>query len=48
MSRFLHLISAGLPLGLLGLTAFLQALRSVQFDDQDGAVKRIFCDDDNR
>lgn len=42
------LIPIALGLGLLGLLAFLWALRSGQFDDLDGAAHRIlFEDDDN-
>ena len=34
-------------LGLIGLIAFLWALRSGQFDDLDGAAHRILFDDDD-
>ena len=37
---------AALGLGLLGLIAFLWALKSGQFDDLDGAAHRILFDDD--
>jgi len=40
------LIPAALGLGLLGLIAFLWALRSGQFDDMDGAALRILIDDE--
>jgi len=40
------LIPAALLLGLLGLGAFLWALRSGQFEDLDGAANRILLDDD--
>jgi cbb3-type cytochrome oxidase maturation protein len=40
------LIPAALFLGLLGLAAFLWALKSGQFDDLDGAAERILFDDD--
>jgi cbb3-type cytochrome oxidase maturation protein len=33
---------------LLGLAAFLWALRSGQFDDLDGAAERILYDDEDR
>jgi cbb3-type cytochrome oxidase maturation protein len=33
-------------LGLLGLGAFLWALKSGQFEDLDGAARRILFDDD--
>ncbi|HYH17712.1 MAG TPA: cbb3-type cytochrome oxidase assembly protein CcoS [Azospirillum sp.] len=35
-----------MSLGLLGLGAFLWALKSGQFDDLDGAAHRILFDDD--
>jgi cbb3-type cytochrome oxidase maturation protein len=41
-----YLIPAALLLGLLGLGAFLWALRHGQFDDLDGAAHRILFDDD--
>lgn len=46
MTELLYLIAAALSLGLLGLVAFLWALRSGQFDDLDGAAHRILFDDD--
>ena len=46
MSALFYLIPAALFLGLLGLGAFLWALRSGQFDDLDGAAHRILFDDD--
>ena len=46
MSGLLYLIPAALFLGLLGLGAFLWALKSGQFDDLDGAAERILYDDD--
>jgi len=46
MSVLLLLIPAALLLGLLGLVAFLWALKSGQFDDLDGAAHRILFDDD--
>ncbi len=46
MSGLLYLIPIALLLGLLGLGAFLWALRSGQFDDLDGAAHRILFDDD--
>lgn len=46
MNSLLFLIPAALFLGLLGLIAFLWALRSNQFDDLDGAAHRILFDDD--
>jgi cbb3-type cytochrome oxidase maturation protein len=46
MDILLYLIPAALFLGLLGLAAFLWAMRSGQFDDLDGAAHRILFDDD--
>lgn len=48
MDVLLYLIPVALFLGLLGLGAFLWALRSGQFDDLDGAALRILNDDDDR
>lgn len=47
MDILLYLIPAALFLGLLGLAAFLWALKSGQFDDLDGAANRILFDDDH-
>lgn len=46
MDVLLYLIPIALLLGLIGLGAFLWALRSGQFDDLDGAAQRILFDDD--
>ncbi len=46
MNVLLVLIPAALFLGLLGLGAFLWALRAGQFDDLDGAAERILYDAD--
>ena len=46
MSGLLYLIPIALFLGLVGLAAFLWALRTGQFDDLDGAAHRILFDDD--
>jgi len=46
MTVLLYLVPAALLLGLLGLGAFLWALKSGQFDDLDGAAHRILFDDD--
>ncbi len=40
-----YLIPIALVLGLVGLAAFLWALKSGQFDDLDGAASRILYDD---
>jgi cbb3-type cytochrome oxidase maturation protein len=46
MDVLVYLIPIALVLGLLGLGAFLWALRSGQFDDLDGAAERILFDED--
>ena len=46
MNSLLFLIPIALALGLIGLIAFMWALRSGQFDDLDGAANRILFDDD--
>jgi cbb3-type cytochrome oxidase maturation protein len=48
MSVLGYLIPVALFLGLLGLCAFLWALKSGQFDDLDGAAHRILFDDEDR
>ena len=45
MNALLILIPIALFLGLLGLAAFLWAMRSGQFDDLEGAGQRILFDD---
>ncbi len=47
MNSLLILVPAALLLGLLGLAAFLWALRNGQFDDPEGSAGRILFDDDN-
>jgi cbb3-type cytochrome oxidase maturation protein len=47
MSVLVYLVPIALALGLLGLMAFLWALRSGQFDDLDGAAERILFDDED-
>lgn len=47
MSGLLYLIPIALFLGLLGLGAFMWAMRSGQFDDLDGAAERILHDQDD-
>lgn len=42
------LIPAALFLGLIGLAAFLWALRSGQFEDLDGAAQRILLPEDDK
>ena len=46
MNMLLILIPVAVGLGLLGLIAFLWALRSGQFDDMEGSASRILFDDD--
>ncbi len=46
MDVIIYLIPAALGLGLLGLVAFLWALKSGQFEDLDGAANRILFDDE--
>jgi cbb3-type cytochrome oxidase maturation protein len=48
VTGLLYLIPAALFLGLLGLAAFLWALKNGQFEDPDGAAERILFDDDER
>ena len=47
MTSLLVLIPVALLLGGLGLSAFIWAVRSGQFDDLDGAAHRILIDDDD-
>lgn len=47
MSNLLLLIPVALFLGVVGLGAFLWALKSGQFDDLDGAAHRILFEDDS-
>lgn len=46
MEVLIYLIPIALGLSMIGLVAFLWALRSGQFDDLDGAAHRILQDDD--
>ena len=46
MTVLLYLIPAALFLGLMGLCAFLWALKSGQYDDLDGAAHCILFDDE--
>jgi len=46
MTVLVYLIPVALFLGLLGLGAFLWAMKSGQFEDLDGAAARILYDDD--
>ena len=47
MEGLLYLIPIALFLGLLGLAAFMWAMRSGQYDDLDGAAERILFDDED-
>ncbi len=44
MNVLVYLLPAALVLGLLGLVAFLWALRSGQYEDLEGAAERILFD----
>ena len=46
MSGLAFLIPIALGLGVLGLAAFFWAMRKGQFEDLDGAARRILIDDD--
>ena len=46
MNVLVYLIPMALGLGLIGLFAFLWALRSGQYTDVDGAALRVLSDDD--
>jgi cbb3-type cytochrome oxidase maturation protein len=48
MNVLVYLLPIALGLGLMGLAAFLWALKSGQYDDLDGAAARILDDDDIR
>ncbi len=45
MTGLLFLIPIALTMGLVGLLAFLWALKSGQYDDLDGAAGRVLFDD---
>lgn len=46
MSVLIYLIPIALLLGLIGLGAFIWSLKSGQYDDLDGAARRILLDND--
>ena len=46
MNALVFLIPVALLLGLVGLIAFIWALRSGQFDDLDGAASRALFDEE--
>ena len=46
MNIIVYLLPLALGLGLLGLFAFLWALKSGQYNDMEGAAYRVLSDDD--
>jgi cbb3-type cytochrome oxidase maturation protein len=46
MNVLVYLVPMALGLGLIGLFAFLWALRSGQYSDVEGAALRVLSDDD--
>jgi cbb3-type cytochrome oxidase maturation protein len=48
MTDFYFLVPIALGLGLLGLLAFMWALRNGQYDDLEGGAQRILFDDSDR
>ncbi|MGB0719179.1 MAG: cbb3-type cytochrome oxidase assembly protein CcoS [Bdellovibrionales bacterium] len=46
MNVLVYLIPVALLLGLIGLGAFIWSLKSGQYEDLDGAARRILSDDD--
>jgi len=46
MNVLVYLVPLAVGLGLIGLLAFLWALRSGQYSDVDGAALRVLSDDD--
>ncbi|CAK0776402.1 hypothetical protein CCP2SC5_720012 [Azospirillaceae bacterium] len=46
MTEMIYLIAVALLLGLVGLIAFMWALRNGQFNDLDGAACRILYDEE--
>ena len=47
MEVLVYLVPMALALGLMGLGAFLWALKTGQYDDLDGAAWRAIADDDD-
>jgi cbb3-type cytochrome oxidase maturation protein len=47
MSVILYMLGFGLLVGGIGLGTFLWALRSGQYEDLDGAARRILFDDND-
>lgn len=48
VTTLLYLIPVALFLGALGLSGFVWALRSGQYEDLDGAAERILIDRDDK
>jgi cbb3-type cytochrome oxidase maturation protein len=48
MEILLFMIPAAFFLGLMGLGAFLWAMRTGQYDDIEGSAERILFDEDKR
>jgi cbb3-type cytochrome oxidase maturation protein len=46
MNVLVYLVPMAIGLGLIGLLAFLWAMKTGQFDDLDGAAWRAISDDD--
>ncbi len=46
MDILIYLIPVALFLGLIGLAGFIWSLKSGQYDDLDGAARRILSDAD--
>ena len=46
MNVLVYLLPMAVGLGLIGLIAFLWALRSGQYNDIEGAALRVLSDDD--
>ena len=46
MNVLIYLLPIALSLGLIGLLAFLWALRNGQYSDVEGAALRVLSDDD--
>lgn len=47
MSVLIYLIPIAFFLGLIGLAAFVWSLKSGQYDDLEGAARRILYDEDD-
>ena len=48
MMDFYFLVPVALGLGLLGLLAFMWALKNDQYEDLEGSAERILLDDSDR